>query len=120
MTWISSSSISWRILKILKTGSRSAMTGLCTTTPMIKMEIKELRKKAANLKPNIRIGKAGLTPQALKEIESQLKKKKLVKVRFLKPAAEGKEQHIKEMISRTGAVLIRKIGSTAALYKSRH
>ena len=64
---------------------------------------KELIEEAKKLNPDIRIGKAGLTEGMINEIKLQLKVKKLVKVKMLKPAFEeiGKKKLAMEIAEKT-------------------
>ena len=70
--------------------------------------------------PTIRIGKAGCTEQLLKEIEKQLDKNKMVKVKILKSAlAEGETKQIASKIAQqTEASLVEARGHTFMLYKA--
>jgi RNA-binding protein len=86
-----------------------------------KQKLKEMKSKAMLLKPMVRIGKAGLTDGLIKEINNHLKKKKLIKVKFLKSFMESKEkkQAVQELVEKTNSVLVRKVGFTATLYRAK-
>ena len=60
------------------------------------MDTKQLKIKARALSPAIRIGKNGLTPEVIKEISRQLKKKGLIKIKMLPPMLEGKDKSFKK------------------------
>jgi RNA-binding protein len=81
--------------------------------------IRELKSKAMLLEPIINVGKAGLTDSVIEEIKLQLKKRKLIKVKFLKSAIENKDkkQLAQELVSKTNAQLIHKVGFVVVLYK---
>ena len=83
------------------------------------MTKKELVEKAKLLEPISRIGKSGLTEGVVKEITRQLKKKKLVKIKFLKSALEGKnkKEFAKDIASKTDSELIQQVGFVIVLYK---
>jgi RNA-binding protein len=49
---------------------------------------RHVRHKLKDENPTIWIGKEGLTPQLSSEIENQLEKKKMLKIRILKSALE--------------------------------
>jgi RNA-binding protein len=72
-------------------------------------------------KPTIWVGKSGASKELLKEIEKQLEKNEMVKVKVLKSALEGNKA--KEIASKvaeeTGASLVEVRGHTFMLYK-RH
>ena len=48
------------------------------------MQKKKKVKEAISGKADVRVGKSGVTPEILKEIETRLKKKGVIKVRVLK------------------------------------
>lgn len=77
------------------------------------------RKKAKKIEPTLWIGKNGLSGSAIEEIEKQLKKKRLIKVKILKSALEnvtrkGLASEIKE---RTKADIIELVGNIIVLKK---
>ena len=65
------------------------------------------------------IGKAGLKDSVVKEIKRQLKDKKLIKVKFLKSAIEGKDkkQLFNELAEKTGSEIVYNIGFAVALHR---
>jgi RNA-binding protein len=73
-------------------------------------------------KPTIWIGKEGLTPQLADEIENQLAKQKMVKIRIL-PTALQKENTAQTIAAKaaeqTGAALVEVRGHVFILYR-RH
>ncbi|MBW2963447.1 ribosome assembly RNA-binding protein YhbY [Candidatus Woesearchaeota archaeon] len=79
-------------------------------------DIKALRAKAHSLEPILQIGKGGITASVLKEINFQLKKKKLIKIKLLKAAGDRKKL-VEEIVSGTKAVLVRSVGRVVVLYK---
>ena len=83
------------------------------------MELKDAKTKAQALSPMLRIGKSGLTDTVIDEIKSQLKKKKLIKIKILRAALDDKtkEELFKEMIDKSGAVLVTKVGFVITLLK---
>ena len=72
-------------------------------------------------KPTIWIGKSGVSQELLNEIEKQLDKKEMVKIKILKSAL--KENETKQLASRiaeqTEASLVEVRGHTLMLYKHR-
>jgi len=80
---------------------------------------KELMEKAKFLEPCIRLGKNGLTSEVIEEIKKQIKKKRLIKVKFLKSAlGEGKRKDFaKEIASKSDAELIHQVGFVVVLWK---
>ena len=79
----------------------------------------ELRRKARNLMPMINIGKNGLTDSLVKQIETIIKKKKLLKIKINKSALENedKKEIVRKIIEKTNAELIDFIGFNVVIYK---
>lgn len=73
------------------------------------------------LQPGARIGKNGLTPAVLHEIDALLDRKKLLKVKMLKASFGLKEKQIiiDEVVSHTGALLVQSVGMVFTLYRER-
>jgi len=80
-----------------------------------------VKRQLTNAQPTILIGKNGATPELIKEIEKQLQKETMVKVKLLKTAlAEGKTKHIATKIAQqTEAALVEVRGHTFIMYKPR-
>lgn len=70
--------------------------------------------------PTVWIGKGGTAQQTVEEVSRQLEKRKVVKVRVLRSAAEGDTRQLAERVSEaTGAELIDVRGRTFVLYRPR-
>jgi RNA-binding protein len=84
-----------------------------------KEKLRELRKESNSLEPIIRIGKNGLTPSAYSEINKLLKKRKLIKLKFLTSFVSQfeKEDSIKDIAARTDSTLVCTAGNVFVLYK---
>ena len=82
---------------------------------------RKLRSKAANIKPMVRIGKNGLNLDVFDEINRQLDKKELVKIKFTRSFTfkEDKKQVAEEIVAKTKSELIGFIGFNLILYKSK-
>ncbi|HIK02170.1 TPA: YhbY family RNA-binding protein [archaeon] len=79
-----------------------------------------IKKRANQLPPSIRVGKSGLTEQAITEIKARLEKDELIKVKFLNTAInDNKKELFKELAERTDSVLVLTVGFTASLYKKK-
>ena len=67
----------------------------------------------------IQIGKSGITKNIVNEIEKQLKKHKIVDVKFLKSAINGKNKKVlfEEIAAKTNALVVKKIGFVVTLKK---
>ena len=82
---------------------------------MDKKRIIDLRGKAQALKSTVHIGKDGITATAVDEINKQLKRTKLVKVRLL-PALEQERGEAAEALARAcSATLVEVRGRTVVL-----
>jgi len=83
-----------------------------------KMEEK-LRKLSKAIKPDIIIGKNGLTDASIKLINDKLKHSAIVKIKILKTYVESRDmkQIKEELLQRTSSKLVHAIGFTVALTK---
>jgi len=81
--------------------------------------LKKLKSKAMLLEPVVRIGKAGITNNVVKEIKKQLEKKKLIKIKLLKSFVKGKNKKLvaMELAEKTDSIIVNKVGFTVVLYK---
>lgn len=89
---------------------------------MSKKPWKEIRKKLHE-KPDIRIGKAGISEGVIQETKRLLKAKGIIKIKFLKNIAETKEdvkRLIEGLAEKTNAEIGKIIGRTAILYKKEN
>ena len=70
------------------------------------------------LKATVQIGKSGITPEIIEEIKMQLKKRKVVKIKFLKNADRRNFKEKAEFIAkRANAELVEIRGFTMVLRK---
>lgn len=83
-----------------------------------KSKIEALKKDAHALKPLVQIGKHGLTPESLIEIQKHLKRKKLIKIKFLKNILDStdKKELIATLEKSLNAQVISVVGSVCTLY----
>ena len=81
----------------------------------------ELRTQARRMEPHVRIGKNGLTATVVEEVKQQLKKHKLVKVKFLKALLETQDKQLLafQLATKTAAQIIERIGSIVVLYREK-
>lgn len=83
-----------------------------------KKDKKLYKKEAIQLKPNIYIGKNGMSINVLSEIKKQLKLKKLIKIKVYKQENISNLKNIAiELVSSCKANIINIIGHTIVLYK---
>jgi RNA-binding protein len=78
-----------------------------------------IKRRLTREKPTIWIGKNGPTQELIKEIEKQLDKNKMIKVKILKSAlpAHDAKQIATKTAQQTEATLIEVRGHTFTLYK---
>ena len=67
----------------------------------------------------VRIGKLGITATVLDEIKKQIRKRKIIKVKFLPGHAAGKDkrQFAKELAEKTNTELVHQVGFVAVLQR---
>lgn len=84
---------------------------------MMKREILDTAKK---LEPVMRIGKNGLTAGVVSEIKKQLKKNKMIKIKFLRSAlGDMKRKEFAKMVAeKTNSELIQQVGFVFVLGKN--
>ena len=90
---------------------------------MSKMTVRKKRhvkRSLAQGKPTVCVGKNGASQELLKEIEKQLKKEEIVKIRILKSALvyDKAKQIASRIAEQTGASLVEVRGHTFMLHKS--
>jgi RNA-binding protein len=80
---------------------------------------KMLKSKARLMEPLVRIGKNGLTDNAIMQVKSLLQKRKLVKVKFLRSFLESSDRKAaaKELAKATSSDIIDQVGFVVVLYK---
>ncbi len=68
----------------------------------------------------VRIGKAGLTASVIEEIKKQVKKRKIIKIKFLPALAAGCEKKVfaRELAEKTNTHLVSQIGFVVVLQQN--
>lgn len=86
---------------------------------MEKEKLYRLKAEANQLSPILNIGKNGITETLIEELNKQIKANRLVKVRVLKSAEEGKDLKdiAEEIAAATRSTLIEVRGRTVVLYR---
>lgn len=79
---------------------------------------KHLRGLGHALKPVVMVGDAGLTEAVLSEYESALAHHELIKVRVRVGDRAARDDIIRRLSERSGALLVQRIGNVALLYKT--
>lgn len=82
---------------------------------------RRIKRRLSGEKPTVWIGKNSVSQELLKEIEKQLEKREMVKIKILKSALQGdKAKQIASRIAeQTEASLVEVRGHTFMLYKRR-
>ncbi|MCO5380735.1 MAG: YhbY family RNA-binding protein [Methanosarcina sp.] len=86
---------------------------------MEKEKLYRLKSEANQISPILNIGKNGVTDTLIEELNKQIKANRLVKVRVLKSAEEGKDLKAiaEEIADATRSTLIEVRGRTVVLYR---
>jgi RNA-binding protein len=82
---------------------------------------RHVRHELKDEKPTVWVGKDGLTPQLSSEIENQLEKKKMLKIKILKSALQQDTAQTiaSKAAEQTGASLVEVRGHVFMLYRRR-
>ena len=71
------------------------------------------------LRATLRIGKGGITENVVRQAIEQLKKKKIIKVKFLSSAIkDDKKELVKELAEKTRSKVIHKVGFIVVLSRT--
>ena len=76
-----------------------------------------LRGHAHDLKALLQIGAKGLTPAFLAELDAVLEQHELVKIKIGAEDREARDGMIAEIVDKSGAGLVQRIGHVAVLYR---
>lgn len=80
--------------------------------------IRSLKSRAQLLKPTLRVGKEGLTPQFLAALDDALKHHELLKVKF-DHLKEQKKELTPQLAEKSGSHLITRVGNVVVLYRPK-
>lgn len=83
-----------------------------------KTKLRDLKVRAQTLKPAIRLGKAGLTPEFLAVFEDTLNRGQLIKLRF-EALKDERKTLSKQLAEQSGATLVQQTGHTAVFYRAK-
>ncbi len=78
---------------------------------------KHLRGLAHHLKPVVSVGSAGVTDPVIAELDQALAHHELVKMRVRVGDRDSRDEALTELVGRTDAILVQRIGNTAVLYR---
>jgi RNA-binding protein len=86
--------------------------------PLNNAQIRELKARAQLLKPALKVGKEGLTPQFFAELDVMLRHQELLKVKF-EGHKEEKKELAPQLAEKTGSHLITRLGNVVVLYRPK-
>jgi len=81
-------------------------------------QIREFKARGQLLKPTLKVGKEGLTPQFIAALDEALKHTELLKVKFA-DLKEQKKELAPQLAEKTGSHLIIRVGNVAVLYRPK-
>src|SRR5699024_6199477 len=76
-----------------------------------------LRAQANQIKPIFQVGKTGVNPNMIKQMDDALEKRELIKVSVLQNCLDDKETVAEKLAVGTGSELVQIIGKNIVLYK---
>jgi len=76
-----------------------------------------LRGLAHDLKPIIMVGAKGPTDTLIAELDAALERHELIKVKFAAEDRETRDAWIEQLIEKSGAILISRIGNVAIVFR---
>ena len=85
--------------------------------PLTDSQKRHLKKLGHSLKPVVTVGQGGLTEGVSNELEIALAHHELLKVKVNVGDREERDRIIEEMLKRSGADAIQRIGNVAVLYR---
>ena len=79
----------------------------------------ELKEISKNMEPILRIGKNGLTNGVVSEIDSQLRKRHLIKIKMLPAFLDTQDRRIiaLKLAKKTDSKLVQQVGGVVVLYR---
>lgn len=87
------------------------------STALTSSQSRFLRGQAHDLKALLQIGAKGLTPAFLAELDAVLEQHELVKVKIGAEDRETRDAMVAEIVEKSGAALVQRIGHVAVLYR---
>lgn len=84
---------------------------------MIKLDIKQLKRQAHQLKPIVIIGQHGITEAVMAEIERALYDHELIKIRLNADCRDQRQSMQAQICEQTKACLIQNIGHVITIYR---
>ena len=87
---------------------------------MDKPNLKEIRKRAAKMKPGMSIGKGQVSDGVLAEVDRVLDADEIVKIKFLRSSDPAKrDEMMAYLVRKTRSELVETRGNTITLFRAR-
>ena len=77
----------------------------------------ELKKLSHGMRPLLQVGKNGITPALIKQVDALLEDHELVKITLLQNTAVSLEEAGRELTEALGAEFVQAIGSKLTIYR---
>ena len=81
-------------------------------------KIRDLKARGQLLKPTLRVGKEGLTPQFIAALDDALKHHELLKVKF-DQLKDQKKALAPRLAEKSGSHLVTRVGNVVVLYRPK-
>ena len=78
-----------------------------------------LKGRAHSLKPVVTVGNAGLSDSLLEELDTQLERHELLKLRLHVDERDARDEFIQQLVENSSAELVARVGKIAVLYRAR-
>jgi RNA-binding protein len=86
--------------------------------PLANAQIRALKAQAQRLKPALKVGKDGLSPQFLAAVDDALKHHELVKIKF-DNFKEQKKELAPQLADKSGSHLVTRVGNVVVLFRPK-
>lgn len=87
-------------------------------TPLTSAQIREFKARGQLLKPTLKVGKEGLSPEFIAALDEALQHSELLKVKFA-DLKEQKKELAPQLAEKTGSHLIMRVGNVVVLYRPK-
>ena len=87
-------------------------------SPLNNATIRALKARAQLLKPVLKVGKEGLTPQFFAALDEALKHHELVKIKFA-DFKDQKKELAPQLAEKSGSHLVMRVGNVAVLFRPK-
>lgn len=85
--------------------------------PLTSAERRELIRRGHTISAQCHIGRAGLTPSAVAQLDQTMARRELMKVRIEADSGDEATLIAEELAAKIGATLVQRVGRVALLYR---